>query len=248
MDLQIKRIKGTARLHSTPFVYKKRTNRPGWAVAIKREGSTEYYKNGKSVLSDPTHICLLPMGASYEWKTSGGECLIIEFEADLRGDEPVTIPVKDPSEIVNLFYRIERDRLQNGNTYASISDLYRILSVLLDSHDKNYALTRKEKIILPAVRSMRENYSDPDFSVKALSDVAGISDIYFRRIFTEIYGVSPSEYLYQLRMKKAAELLQTDYGSVEEVACSVGYHSLFHFSKMFKKYYGVSPSNYSLKG
>ena len=52
------------------------------------------------------------------------------------------------------------------------------------------------------------------------------------------------EYLHMLRMKKAAEMLKTDYDSIDSISISVGYNSIYHFSKMFKKHFGISPSKY----
>lgn len=244
MNLNVREICGAVRIHAIPHVLKKREDRPRWAVAIKHEGVTEYYSSGKLFLSDPTHICLLPKGSSYEWQTAGGECLMIEFEADRSGDEPLSIQVKDSSEIVNLYHQIESERLQNNHPYASMAAMYRILSILLDHREKDYSLTDKERLILPAFNAIQKGFADQDFTIKGISQLAGISEVYFRKIFAEVYGCPPQKYLTHLRMKKAAELLQTDYSSVENVAEAVGYHSLYHFSKMFKKYYGVSPNNY----
>ncbi len=78
-----------------------------------------------------------------------------------------------------------------------------------------------------------------------LAALAGMSTVYFRRLFKDIYGISPMEYVKTLKMKKAEELLFGDYGSVTDVAVSLGYKSIYDFSRDFKKHMGVCPYKYT---
>ena len=72
----------------------------------------------------------------------------------------------------------------------------------------------------------------------------GVSTVYFRKLFTQVYGVSPINYVKALRIKKAKEMLRSDYGSLSDVAQSLGYTSLYDFSRDFKKRVGTAPSRY----
>jgi len=54
-------------------------------------------------------------------------------------------------------------------------------------------------------------------------------------------GCSPSEYLTELRMRRAATLLVSTNMSVSEIALEVGYLSLSHFSRMFRERFGKTP-------
>jgi YesN/AraC family two-component response regulator len=58
-------------------------------------------------------------------------------------------------------------------------------------------------------------------------------------------GISPISYVYELRIKKAKEMLKSDYSSIADIAQSLGYLSIYDFSKAFKKYTGVSPLKYA---
>ena len=81
-------------------------------------------------------------------------------------------------------------------------------------------------------------------TVQNIADRLGLNRSYFYTIFTERVGVSPSEYLRNVRLNKAADLM-TVYGERPSTAAnSVGYEDLFHFSKVFKKHFGVSPREY----
>lgn len=59
--------------------------------------------------------------------------------------------------------------------------------------------------------------------------------------------MSPINYLIQLRLTNARELLKDESSAitVKQVAATVGYSDAYHFSKLFKKYYGLSPSQIS---
>ena len=72
-----------------------------------------------------------------------------------------------------------------------------------------------------------------------------MSTVYFRRTFVSVYGISPIKYLHNFRMEKAKAILRSDFETIEQVALSVGYNSIYHFSKMFKVYSGISPLEYS---
>ncbi len=57
-------------------------------------------------------------------------------------------------------------------------------------------------------------------------------------------GITPNDYILDLRMKYAASLLSSGDMTVSEVACECGYNSLPHFYTLFRKCYGISPGDY----
>ena len=52
------------------------------------------------------------------------------------------------------------------------------------------------------------------------------------------------QYVNKIRMEKAIEILDSDYGTITNLAESLGYQNVYHFSSAFKKYYGLSPLQY----
>jgi YesN/AraC family two-component response regulator len=72
-----------------------------------------------------------------------------------------------------------------------------------------------------------------------------LSPVYISKIFKEETGESPINYLIKIRLEKAKDiLLNSDSGSIKNIANQVGYDDVYHFSKLFKKYYGISPLYY----
>ena len=77
-----------------------------------------------------------------------------------------------------------------------------------------------------------------------LAEIAGVSTVYFRKLFSSVMGVSPITYHHNLRIEKAKEMLKSDFGTLSDLAQSLGYPSLYDFSRDFKKHTGISPSKY----
>lgn len=86
------------------------------------------------------------------------------------------------------------------------------------------------------------NYSF-QFSNQILEEKFGYSAFYLRSAFKEVYGRTPNDYLMQMRLEKAGELLKRSV-QVKEVAKEVGFLDPLYFSKVFKKYMGCSPKEY----
>lgn len=93
-----------------------------------------------------------------------------------------------------------------------------------------------------------EDYMDMHFAENiTVTDVAKYIDInrsHFTTAYTKKTGMTPSKYIYKLRMEKAIELITDDSHTITEIALTLGYSDLYSFSRAFKKYYGISPNQY----
>ena len=100
--------------------------------------------------------------------------------------------------------------------------------------------------IAPAVDYIAKNYGK-SIKNETLASLCGISEVYFRKIFFGVFGTPPIAYVHNLHIKKAEEMLKSDYGSITEIAKSLGYNNIYDFSRDFKKHNGISPSKYCAK-
>ncbi|MCL3779003.1 hybrid sensor histidine kinase/response regulator [Prolixibacteraceae bacterium JC049] len=89
-----------------------------------------------------------------------------------------------------------------------------------------------------------KNIRNSELSIEQIADEVGISRGYFHKKMKSVTGMSPSEYIRNYRLRKAAELLKERELSIEEIAFEVGFSSASYFSRTFTRLFGVSPSKY----
>jgi YesN/AraC family two-component response regulator len=80
--------------------------------------------------------------------------------------------------------------------------------------------------------------------MKDLSNMFHINYTYCCELFKKVMGITFSEYVTGLRMKKAVQLLDNSDLSIEKVAIETGYSDYYYFNNVFKKYYNITPSKY----
>ena len=97
-----------------------------------------------------------------------------------------------------------------------------------------------------AKRLLSENLAEPP-SLKELGRMVGCSPYYLSRTFSQEAGMTIPQYLRQIRIERAAELLRDGRWNVTEAALEVGYNSISHFSQAFCQTMGCCPAMYPLE-
>lgn len=101
------------------------------------------------------------------------------------------------------------------------------------------------KRIVNAKLFIDAHYGD-DIVLDNIADEAYFSKFHFIRLFKQVYGETPHQYLTKVRMSKAKELLANGF-SVSETCSMVGFDSLGSFTGLFKRYMQLSPSAFQRK-
>lgn len=223
-------------------------NRPYHAMYLKIGGSTTYHTPKAVYLSDPSHLVFLPKGSTYTVSfDEPGECFLVEFDADIVATDILSIPLNNPAALINSFTRLERLWLFKKPSYLpkAMSALYGLFAMLDELTSPAYISSERYRFIESGMKYLETHYADPDLSIGQLADAAGISQVYFRRLFKEIYSVSPIQYIRTVRIEKAKAMLCGEYASIEEVAYAVGFSNPYHFCKTFRQITGQPPSAYA---
>ena len=77
---------------------------------------------------------------------------------------------------------------------------------------------------------------------------AGLSPFHFLRLFRDVLGVTPHQYLVRARLRRAARLLADEERSITDIALDVGFADLSNFVRTFHRAAGVSPTRLSTRG
>ena len=100
--------------------------------------------------------------------------------------------------------------------------------------------------IEPAIAWIAANYMN-EVSVEGLARLCHVSVSHFRRLFKQVLGWSPQEYLQIVRLDRACAMLYNCDYSVTEIAASVGYPSPSSFNRQFRRLYRMPPSRWRQK-
>lgn len=87
-----------------------------------------------------------------------------------------------------------------------------------------------------------ELYYKMEIDIARVAEESNISQYHFFRLFREVYGVSPYQYIKQKRMQAANEILLKQRLPLAQLAMEVGYSDIYSFSKAYKQYFGCPPS------
>ena len=124
------------------------------------------------------------------------------------------------------------------------AELYNIIYSLQQESVSEYFPQSKLNIIAPAIDHIHLNYMNGNISIDSLADMCNITPEYFRKIFKSFYSTSPVNYINNLKITRAKELLESGLYSVTDAANLSGFNEICYFSREFKKITGISPLKY----
>lgn len=103
------------------------------------------------------------------------------------------------------------------------------------------------RLALDRARSYVESHYSENITIEQLARMAELSPKYFVTLFKKTYGKTAIDYLTEVRVNRAKQLMLQEAVRLKDVAYRVGYNDEFYFSRMFKKEVGVSPTAYLRK-
>ncbi|MEC0093837.1 helix-turn-helix transcriptional regulator [Paenibacillus macquariensis] len=139
-----------------------------------------------------------------------------------------------------------RDIIEHNESLASCRVRHYILDIILQilnpSSKRQFPFDLQEAMIkltedIQATPEMR-------WSNKELADQVGVSESHFYRLFHDMHGQSPANYIDRLRIDIACQMLRQQEVSVTIIAMDLGYKTSQHFATVFKKYIGLTPSQW----
>ncbi|TVY10899.1 AraC family transcriptional regulator [Paenibacillus cremeus] len=166
---------------------------------------------------------------------------------DLTGiDIPIRLAPKRPVQFREAFLNMvecwqHRDPLLQLKAQTLASE---IVLAILEDHTKPHETVRLAPQSLNWITSFFSFHLSEPLSIAEMAQRANLSPSRFSAVFKAQFGVPPHQYLLELRIRHAKELLETTELHLEEVAGYCGFADIHHFSKAFKAKTGQSPGSY----
>lgn len=141
---------------------------------------------------------------------------------------------------------IEELNSQIGNLLrkASVAKHRETLQEEREKVEQREVADNDKQLMERIVQSVNKNLGDSEYSVEQLASDAGLSRSQLHRKMKELTGISPSEFIRNLRLEQAARLLKERKVNVSQVAYTLGFNSLGTFSKVFKQHFGQTPTEF----
>ena len=160
-------------------------------------------------------------------------------------------------ELIVMLHRLANDYQIEGNEILQNNDYLReYLSINDKQIIKRWCIRRIEEItggiknaktsrchyLATAAKEYIDKHYNEEISLEDVSKAVNLSPQYFSRFFKQETGENFIDYLTQVRINKAIELLKDKNHSIKEVCFMIGYNDPNYFSRIFKKVTGYSPS------
>lgn len=113
-------------------------------------------------------------------------------------------------------------------------------------HPESRSGSKGHQSLLEIREYLRDHLSEK-ITLDMLSELFFVNKYYLTRLFRNEYGMTINDYLQQVRISRAKELLRFSKMSMEEIGENCGITPLYYFSRIFKQVEGISPRDYRKK-
>lgn len=213
--------------------------RPFAALSFRLSGTGEFDIGSNHLVTQPGDVLFLPANVPYRVEYSTSESIVVHLD-ECNYSYAENIRCNNSSEIGLRFDTLLKTWKKHHSANQAKSVIYDILVKMENDQKAPIRGTPFES----CVNYMNENFSDPTLDIKSVCDIGFISVSNLQRAFIRDFGISPWQYLIQLRMKCALELLVEKKLSIKEISYACGFADEKYFARAFKKLYGFSPSQF----
>lgn len=216
----------------------KMINRNSYGLSFCKDGQITYMQDGAEYVSNKDCAVILPKGGTYFIKRDkSGAFPVINFDClDFLCNTITVIPVQNAEELIADYERMKKLFCFEENRAQIFSIFYGMLHKLCSNN--------VPRELLGAVQLISSDYCDTSLTNAKLAAKCNVSEVYFRKLFTKHYGISPKQFVIDLRIQKAKQLLAEGVMSVSVISNKCGFSNPYHFCRLFKQHTGVTPSEY----
>jgi AraC family transcriptional regulator len=237
-------------------------------IAVVTQGTFQYRSSHGAATLAPGAVLLGNEGACFECgheHAAGDRCLAFHFApAHLKNIAAIVpgarrtafdVPRLPPLRTLMRLLAAAEAARDDGDT-AELEELaFRLPGAVMTTLAQSNGSPRRpsardERRITQALRHIEATASDPDGEKLALSTLAreaAMSPYHFLRVFQQVAGMTPHQYVLHTRLHRVAVRLRTSEESISTIALNAGFNDLSTFNRRFRRHMGVTPSVYRLE-
>lgn len=225
-------------------------DRPNHGFAYAISSTVEYiFDDGTRLMCSPRNLIYLPEHRSYYIKKhESGYTACINFKLlnDTEIYDPFMLEVRDSSQIEQYYASAfaARTRGLRGSLSVCFSALYAIMSIAESGLSLSYVSPEQSDKLERIMAYIGNNLTDSRLTVESLASLAGMTTVWFRKLFLAKYGIQPSKYIKSRRVEAAKDLLISTGLSVGEISLRAGFSDSAYFCREFRRVVGMTPGRY----
>lgn len=166
----------------------------------------------------------------------------LEITSHITSNKPYYAEIKKCTE--SIFNCVKTNSAQYDLLLKS--ELLKLLWILSENGEirkSAFAVSTELDGLKPAIQYISENYRD-DITISKLSEISHLSKSYFMNRFKQYFNIGAMEYIIQLRIKSACEILKNSNKTITQISSECGFNNLSNFNRQFKKIVGCTPKEY----
>jgi len=181
----------------------KMTDRYSFGLSLCISGQITYTMNEKKYISNQSNAVILPQGGNYTlYGDDEGLFPVINFKCENFDSDQITVfSLENPQACIQIFDTLKGLFLHNESHLKIYSSFYTLLSKVSSATSHKYAPLDS------VVSYIAENIQIPELSNTILAKQIGISEIYLRKLFLSHYNIAPKQYILNMRIRKAQQML-----------------------------------------
>jgi AraC-like DNA-binding protein len=219
------------------------------SFAVRSRGRTFDLVAGSLFIGHPgdEYIC------THDHHVCGDECLSVQFEPELAETISANAevwrdvgipPLAETVVLGELTQSVARGDSDVGLDEAALAFATRFANLVSGKTPQTVCPRAAERRRAVEAASWIEAHSNEEIDLARVAKRSGLSVFHFLRLFANVLGVTPHQYLVRARLKHAARLLADEERAITDIALDVGFADLSNFVRSFRRAAGVSPREF----
>lgn len=216
-----------------------------YELSYLNSGSGTMTIDGKNYFLDTDSFILIKPNTEHSFKgNTASRLLYIGFFFDNSIELLNHSFCGKSNEISKIIMQLDQELKQTPNNYEKVVFEYQkiIIFTLLRIQNQIFAVDKNTLLLQNAVAEIKKNTAS--INAENLSEKLGYSYHHFRHLFKKHFGMTINQYITEVKLHYAMQLLRTTDMSVKEIANISGFSSVMNFTDTIKKVFNITPTNY----